>query len=155
VTGRDSQFPIVQSLLERLVAEDIPRSRQASIDFYRESVRQDIENLLNTKRTVRPAPKGYKEVQASLYHYGFPDVTSLSADRHDTKAKLKKEIEETLGLFEPRLSEVHITSEATKKGGMKHLRFLIEGLLRLQFEDKEYVSYNMEFQVSTCQFSVK
>ena len=77
---------VQQSLLDRLVDHD-PRSSSEAPLTWAESVRQlkaslrhDLEWLLNTRRIPSPAPESLEELQRSLYHFGFPDITSLSRD---------------------------------------------------------------------------
>ena len=54
---------------------------------------RDLEWLLNTRRIVDPAPDACTEVQNSVYHFGLPDITSLSAESEAARLKLVRQVE--------------------------------------------------------------
>lgn len=128
---------VQQSVLDRLVDDDPsnqsegPASRAESVRALREAVRRDLEALLNTRRTIDTAPEGLEEVAASVYHYGLPDITSMSRDAPDTPARLTRLVEEAIALFEPRLTAVKVVAVADDRGPAGELRFVIEGTLQL------------------------
>src|SRR5882724_887059 len=83
---REIERTVQPSILDRLtdteprVSAD-PRTTYAeSLRAFKVSVQRDLEWLLNTRRTPRPAPDEFVELQNSLYNYGVPDITSLSSD---------------------------------------------------------------------------
>lgn len=128
---------VQQSVLDRLidpdpqVTADPPVTLAHSIRQYKAAVRRDLEWLLNTRRIAVPAPDELDEVQHSLYHYGLPDVTSLSSDSPESRLWLLSRIEETIAMFEPRLTGVRVSLTETAGEGGRELRFLIEGTLRM------------------------
>jgi type VI secretion system protein ImpF len=127
-----------QPLLDRLTdfapgeLADQRAEWEASAREFRESVRRDLEWLLNTRRIAEPAPDQYAELQRSLYGYGVPDVTSLSLDAPAARTRLARQVEEAIRLFEPRLASVRVkVAEATdpRRGGF---RLTIEAQLRME-----------------------
>ena len=83
---------VQQSLLDRLIdldpessADPLPNFAR-SVRQYKASLRRDLEWLLNTRRIPEPAPDEFEQVQRSLYHYGLPDITSMSRDSTDARA---------------------------------------------------------------------
>ena len=62
--------------------------------------------------------------------YGFVDITSIGKDSAVSRTRLLSQVEETLSLFEPRLSNLRV-SVPTVPDGLRHqLRFIISGALR-------------------------
>jgi type VI secretion system protein ImpF len=86
--------------------------------------------LLNTRRIPVPAPDAFEEVGRSVYHYGLPDLTSISRDSHEARERLRHRVEDVIALFEPRLENVNITIvEMEGEQHRRELRFHIEGTL--------------------------
>jgi type VI secretion system protein ImpF len=146
-----------QSVLDRLF-DDAPGSGSdpawgwaESVEALRAAVRRDLEWLLNTRRIVEPAPDIFPEVQQSLYHYGLPDISSLSADSPGTRQRLLRQIEECIKLYEPRLSSVHVSAVEAKGGRRHRVRFVIEGMLRLD-PDPEPVIFDSVLETVSGRF---
>jgi type VI secretion system protein ImpF len=51
------------------------------------------------------------EVTRSLAAYGLPDFTTASADNPEDRNKMRRQIEQTISIFEPRLRDVVVTVE--------------------------------------------
>ena len=125
-----------QSLLDRLFDDDPSTSaeraisRGESLQQLKSALRRDLEWLLNTRRTVELAPESLVEVKASLYHYGLPDISSMSRDSTEVQSKLARRVEEAIASFEPRLTgvKVSISEEGQKLG---ELHFVIDGMMQL------------------------
>ena len=90
----------------------------------------------------------------SLYHYGFPDITSLGRDARDTRVRLLRQVEETLALHEPRLANVRVTLTDTGTDSKRELRFLIEGLLRME-PNPEQVVFDTVLEIASGEYHVK
>jgi type VI secretion system protein ImpF len=118
---------------------EVPPSWTDSVRALKIAVRRDLEWLLNTRRIPEPAPEAYEELHHSLYHYGFPDITSLGRDARDTRARLVRQIEDTLAVHEPRLANVRVTLTETDGESRRQLRFLIEALLRMEPNPEQVV----------------
>lgn len=157
---RDLERTAQQSLLDRLIDRDTMSSTEQrmtyaqSVSEFKHAVRRDVEWLLNTRRTPEPADESMVELQNSLYDYGLPDITSLSADSPEVRMQLARRIEEAIVLFEPRLADVKITVTDTGEGGSRQLRFLIEGMLRME-PNPEQVAFDTVLDVTNCNFEVK
>lgn len=125
------------SVLDRLidenprVAADPPITWDESVRRLKNAVLRDLEWLLNTRRIIAPAPEVYPEVQRSLYHYGLPDVTSVSRDSPTAVRQLVQQMEECIKLFEPRLDTIRVYV-AEKAKDQRDLRFVIEAMLRME-----------------------
>ena len=73
----------------------------------RESVRREVEQLLNTRCSLPLRQLGAAE--RGVLDYGLPDFSSLSASSGDDHSLLEEMIRTTVAFFEPRLREVSVT----------------------------------------------
>lgn len=125
------------SVLDRLIdeepasASERPLTRSESLAVLKRGVRRDLEWLLNTRRTIEPAPEWLPEVAASLYHYGLEDITSMSRESTEVHARLAKLLEQAIEAYEPRLTNVKVTVVPDERRYLGELRFVIDALLRL------------------------
>jgi type VI secretion system protein ImpF len=151
---------VQQSLLDRLIDLDprttteAPLSWGRSVQQLKASLRRDLESLLNTRRIPTPAPESFEELPRSLYHFGFPDITSMGRDSKDVRARLMRQVEETIATFEPRLAAVKVSLSDTDDQGRRQLRFLIEGLLRME-PNPEQVVFDTVLEISSGEYHVK
>ena len=157
---REVERTAQQSLIDRLIDRDPMSTTESrmtlaqSVSEFKQSVRRDVEWLLNTRRIPEPASDSMVELKKSLYEYGLPDITSLSADSPEVRTQLVRHIEEAISLFEPRLADVKITVTDTGEGGTRQLRFLIEGMLRME-PNPEQVAFDTILDTTKCNFEVK
>ena len=136
MTKREIERSVQPSLLDRLTDHD-PRNNVEGRFGYLESVRQfkaglqrDLEWLLNTRRIPIAAPDELEELGRSTYHYGLPDVTSISRDSHEARDRLLRRVEDAITMFEPRLANVNIAVvEMEGEEHRRELRFHVEGTL--------------------------
>ena len=129
-------------------------TRSESVRQLKEAVRRDIEWLLNTRRIAEPADPAFVEVQESLYHYGIPDITSLSADSRETRKRLERYLSDAVIRFEPRLRNVRVTVTDSGESHVRHVRFVVEGLLQIE-PTPEQVAFDTVLEISSGEFQVK
>lgn len=136
MTKREIERTVQPSLLDRLTDYE-PRNNSEGRIGYLESVRQfkaglqrDLEWLLNTRRIPVTAPDEFEELNRSVYHFGLPDLTSISRDSHEARDRLLRRVEDAIALFEPRLGNVAISIvEMEGEDHRRELRFHVEGTL--------------------------
>jgi type VI secretion system protein ImpF len=151
---------VQRSVLDRLIDTDPDTSTEPpmtwaqSVRELKRALRRDLEWLLNTRRIVQPAPEGFTELQRSLYHYGLPDITSLAAESVAARDWLRRQVEETITLFEPRLSGVRVRVVESDVEGRRELRFVIDGLLRME-PSPEQVVFDTVLEVTRATFEVR
>jgi type VI secretion system protein ImpF len=139
-----AEHAVRASVLDRLIDEsprlaaDPPITWEESVRRLKASVLRDVEWLLNTRRIFATAPDTHPEVQSSLYHYGLPDVTSVSRDSPTALRVLVHDMEECIRLFEPRLDQVRVV-QAEQPAGQRDLRFAIEAMLRMEPDPERIV----------------
>jgi type VI secretion system protein ImpF len=131
---RDASGPVTLSVLDRLLDNDpkhsaeAPMTRAQSLRELRSALKRDLEWLLNTRRTIEPAPDSARETVRSVYHYGFTDISSKSVLSSRDHTDLVREMESSIAVFEPRLKRAKARMEMLE-GSYRALRFVIEGLL--------------------------
>ena len=78
--------------------------------FYqlKKSILNDLEELLNSRRTIASCPESYTELTQSLFVYGLKDVTANDIFDLSVISDLKTDIEQTIDMFETRLSQVTV-----------------------------------------------
>jgi type VI secretion system protein ImpF len=159
---QDADINVTPSLIDRLIdldpanSSDPVSTRSQSVRQLKLSLRRDLEWLLNTRRIPEEAPEAYVQVGHSLYHYGLPDVTSLSLNSPRDKGRLLRTIETTLADFEPRLTGVRVRAVDDGGSAPRVLRFQIEGLLEMD-PAPEQIFFDTTLQLSTgdCQVKVE
>jgi type VI secretion system protein ImpF len=147
------------SLLDRLL-DDRPReSREADdggardVARIKESVKRDLEWLLNSKRPVAVLPDDLGHIRQSLLTYGLPDFTTTSLNSSAAQEALRRAVEEAISRFEPRLTAVTVTMEAGRGDAERTIRFRIEAMLRVEPEP-EPVAFDSVLQLNTRAFVV-
>jgi type VI secretion system protein ImpF len=149
-----SELLITQSLIDRLTdQEQWPETRAASISMYRESLKRDVEWLLNTRQPVMPELEGYPAVAASVLNYGLPDLHSFDGSAGKEHNALTVALEKCIRTFEPRISEPRVFLTRTDVLS-RSLRFHIEG--RIVFENmSEEVKFDTVLELISGEYEVK
>ena len=124
---------IEPSLLDKLV-DDAPgqgeRYRGASLTAMRQSVRRDLENLLNAKVRWHPWPASFTELETSLVNYGLPDFSALPVGALEGRQLLCRQVAEAIRRFEPRFQAVEVEVVDKDLPLDRVLRLRIHALLR-------------------------
>ncbi|MBI9092032.1 MAG: type VI secretion system baseplate subunit TssE [Desulfobacterium sp.] len=147
------------SVLDRLIDHEPDNSRESAryrVASFRQimaAVRRDLENLLNTRRSIIIPPAAYGEVNTSFFVYGLPDYTSKNPSTLSVQSQLRLEIEKTIARFEPRLKRVAVEVDSPE-GTNRHLTFRIAGILVVD-ELAEPVTFNTTFDSNRSTYSIK
>lgn len=153
-----NEAPIGLSLLDRLIDEDlrIPEkllSRSESVRKLRDAVRRDLEWLLNTRHPVIAAPPE-SQLARSLYMYGVPDITSMSAKNVNDRQRLLQAMQDTISRFEPRIANPRVLLAPDQEEKIPVLRFVIEGLLRVD-PSPEQISFGALVELTSGECKVQ
>lgn len=152
--------PLVPSLLDRLIDEqpeqrsETPRSQNQILSQMRQTIRRDLENLLNTRRPFYSIPEQYPELRKSLVNFGIPDIVGLDLEANDVRSGFLKQIEELIRHFEPRFLEVRVLPLDSEYNYDRSLKFRIEGKIRA-YPAPEPIVFDSELEPSLGQFSVE
>lgn len=158
--AREEERPVQQSVLDRLIDNDrdVPADeaigRLQSIRALKSAVRRDLEGILNTRSIAEALPEALSEVADSIYAFGLPDVTSLSADDPKSLTRLRQMIAQAISLFEPRLGAVQVTTPSSGVGEARQFRFSIQAVLKLD-PSPEQVSFDTVFDIASGQYAIK
>jgi type VI secretion system protein ImpF len=129
--------PLVPSILDRLLHEtpegaDAARSRSQVLREMKDSVRRDLENLLNTRIWCKEIPEGLSQLATSLVNYGIPDFTGTNMSRPSERQHLRETLEEIIRRYEPRFRTVRVVLLDPLDEYDRTLRFRIDGLLHAE-----------------------
>lgn len=156
---RDNEIRITPSIVDRLldfeprVSSEAPKSRSQGLRELKQSVRRDLEWLLNTRHSAEKVPDGLEEVNKSIAVYGLPDFTGLSSKNIDDRKSLIRNIETALKNFEPRFMNLKVAlveSDEQERG----VKFQIQAILRIE-PTPEPVVFDTVLQVGSGEFKVE
>ncbi len=131
----DPKKQIRPSILDRLIDHEPDRAAEPEKDRFqfnrelRESVRRDLEKLLNTRYRIFSPPKEYKELDKSLVNYGLPDLATINLIDDDVKNDFCRTIEETIRKFEPRFKSISVSTLTNIDHTDRTVRFRIDAVL--------------------------
>jgi type VI secretion system protein ImpF len=94
------------------------------------------------------------ELYQSLFNYGLPDFSAMSANSPRDRQMLLQEIERTVALFEPRLANVRVMLLEGSGVGIRAVRFQIEGSLKMD-PSPEHVSFDGELQIANGEYQIR
>jgi len=140
----------------RSLRRNAPVATRAEFERYRDSVRENLEWILNTRQLADPIPEGLNEVEQSVYNYGLPDISQLNLN--PTKNQLDQEalasiISRVIQTFEKRIGGVKVIVPSNWESG-GDLRFNISGRLRMD-PRPEPVAYDTTLELTRGQFEVE
>ena len=134
---KPTQRVILPSLIDRLIdkepenRKEAQDSRAQSLRELKDSVRRDLEWLLNSRRCPVEPPQSSKELWRSVFCYGLPDITGVALSTGEDRSKLARMVENVVTIFEPRLLNVVVSMKPVANDSHV-LRFQIEALLRTE-----------------------
>jgi len=149
-----SDVVVTQSLVDRLSdTEPWPETRAASISMYRESMKRDLEWLLNTRKPVMPELEGYPLTAASVLNFGLPDLHSFDGSAGKEHNALTVALEKCIRTYEPRISlpRVYLTRTDLLS---RSLRFHIEGQIVYENMDEE-IKFDTVLEMIRGEYEVK
>jgi type VI secretion system protein ImpF len=131
------KLSVAPSLLDRLL-DDAPHKQQEDakpahqqLADLRLSVRRDLENLLNTRRSEITWPALWQQLDCSLLAYGVSDITGRALDTVPLQHRLCQELARVIETFEPRLRQVKVELFATDQRADRVLRLRIQAWLQM------------------------
>lgn len=154
----DNEIRITPSVLDRLLDDrpeetrEAPASRQTSLRLLKQSVRRDLEWLLNTRLDPGAPSEEGTEVARSLAAFGLPDFSTRDVRGGMDQEQLRRTIEDSVARFEPRLEGVQVTLE-TLSDVDRTVRFRIEARLRVE-PVPEPVTFDSVLQLANLEFVV-
>ncbi len=112
--------------------------RREAINRFKDSVKRDLEWLLNTRQVVDDRLPLYPELSRSVYAYGLPDITSVNVGSIHDQNELLRRMERCIEAFDKRLTKTDIVLEPLV-GLNRVLRFSISGMVLMDPAPEEIV----------------
>lgn len=120
---------LMPSLLDRLT-DETAHVHRFSLNQLLESIRRDLENLINTPRTPLKVGEEFQEIQKSILNFGIYDISSISGSDRQVWESVIEDVQKSIELFEPRLRDVKVILQNVKFGKPSQVEFEIRGVLR-------------------------
>lgn len=144
---------VTQSLLDRLTAADEGTvTRASSLRTFRDSLKRDLEWLLNTRRPPIEGMERFPFARKSVLHYGLIDTSSLSVSSSTDQRRLQAAVAECILRFEPRLTEVNIVVSGNEEK-RRQMRFHIEAQIILD-PAPEPISFDTVLDLTSGEYTV-
>ncbi len=147
------------SLLDRLtdsqpgVTADPPVTREESERRYRIGVERDVEALLNTRRTMVPAPEWCPELRDSVYDYGLVDTTGIAVGTKAGRDRLLAALQDAIERFEPRLAQPVVRLIDAQQVRAPQIRFVMEATLVMD-PGREDIVFDTVLEVASGEYDV-
>ena len=131
--------------LNRTAKISIPVFDRLTVDFSRQSsseqyislnelyeiIRRDLEQLLNTRKSLIAWSEHYHHLDQSVLSYGIPDFTALHATEK-SQLQLCQQIQAAIVQHEPRLQQVSVNMRDDAEQIDRVLQLRIEATINLQ-----------------------
>lgn len=152
---------LLPSVLDRLIDDEpgtqveTPRTRNQLLRDLKNSVRRDLENLLNTRRSMFPIPDDRNWLRQSVIGYGIPDFGMIPGGSDERREELRQDVEDTIRRFETRLKSLTVDLVIDPNDAARRIiRFRIDGMLHAE-PAPEPVKFDSLLSVSRHEFQVK
>lgn len=155
----DNDIQITPSVLDRLIdyepqlSREPAASRHKSLRQLKQSVRRDLEWLLNTRQEITEVLPEMRELRNSLAVYGLKDFSTVNVKSQNGQNRLRQAIEAAITTFEPRFDRVVVSLQPVR-GGERALSFRIDARLKVE-PSPEPVTFDTVLQLTTGEYVVK
>lgn len=133
---------LLPSILDRLLTEDTGTdapSRYQLIEELKESVRRDLQALLNSRARPLTWSPLHTELEHSILNYGTPDLSSTKFASEEDLAAFQTKLAEVIKAHEPRFSAVEVVESKKHDGIDRTIRLSIKATLHANEIVKEIV----------------
>jgi len=107
-------------------------SAQARMRRVKESVRRDLQDLLNTRQRCQGWSPELEQLEESVFDYGVPDITGANLSSQDRRSAFLRELEGVIRRHDPRFIAVKVQSVESADPFDRVLRFRINATLRVE-----------------------
>jgi len=155
----DYEIRVTSSVLDRLLdfepksSEEAPKSRSKSLAELKQSVRRDLEWLLNSRSYPGEIDENLEEVNKSVMVFGLPDFTGMSAKSDSELTRFTRSLEKAIKIFEPRFLNLKVSLEPVSNID-RLLKFRIEAQLNID-PSPEPIAFDTILQLGSGDFQVK
>lgn len=151
---------LIPSVLDRLldfepeVSREPPKKRNQVLREMKQSVRRDLESLLNTRTRCLSWPAEFDELKQSLVNYGIPDLTGATLGTPKERADFCRNLQGIIRQAEPRLKAVTVRLLDQSDPIDRTLQFRIEAMLQAE-PAPEPIMFDSNLRLTTGTFEVK
>ena len=155
----ESDIRITPPILDRLIDDEPeitsepPVSRMKSLRQLKNSVKRDLEWLLNSRSVIDDIPADLKELQRSVFVFGIPDFTSANVSSLNDQIRIRRIVLAAIEAFEPNLRDVAVTVERGREFE-RSLHFRISANLQVE-PDPEPVTFDTTLHPWSVEFTVQ
>jgi type VI secretion system protein ImpF len=131
----DANPRLMPSVLDRLTDPESMGTASAAAGYSEkemmDAVREDLEDLLNTRISEVAIPPELTEVRDSIATYGLPDLSRYNGTSSEQSAELARVIATVIQRHEPRLKNVRVRVGRGTEHASRSIRFNIEAALNV------------------------
>ena len=148
--AKENQEPIRSSVLDRLIddqpatQQERPPSAMEVLQTVRESVQQNLRDLLNTRIRATSIPEELVHLPKSVANYGIADVSAAQLQSQQSRREFLRDIENRIRFFEPRLENVRVVQVENNDYLDRTLRFRINATL-MAYPNPEPITFDSQF----------
>jgi len=99
---------------------------------FKESIRRDLEQLLNTRYRCQSFPPELKHSRRSTLNYGIPDLSSINLLDANSRSRFCGQLEAIIRQYEPRFKSVKVLADANLKSQTEEFQFSVEALVNAE-----------------------
>lgn len=146
---------LLPSFLDRLIDAGTDNStyqKGYTVQQMIDSVRADLEDLLNTRQSRMMADCPYREVKRSIVAYGLPDLNSIPGITAGASDSIGQILEEQIQEFEPRMKKIRVIIVDDGKDE-RRVKFHVDGLLCV--DPAPEIGFETVVELSTGQASIR
>jgi type VI secretion system protein ImpF len=150
------QQGLMPSLIDRLIdpdAEGTAFRYGYSLEQVIDSVRRDLEDLLNSHPAFTKVPPAFTELTNSVLQFGMVDLMAYDASTPGKRDELARLIEDVVNRFEPRLRDVKAILAEKPGADDRSLRFHIEA--KVNVDPAPEVAFETVLELMTGHASIK
>lgn len=119
--------PLGLSLVDRLLDVDRP-----TVAAFRDGLRRDLEELLNTDRRVIGWAADLTELDTSLVNFGVMCLSTVNLSTEQRRAQVVEEIGDIIRQWEPRLVNMRVSAVPNVDSSDRSLRMRIEAEILIE-----------------------
>lgn len=133
--------------------DEPPPGAREQARLYKDSIRRDLETLLNTQQPPQRLADSLPEIPTSLMQFGSSGFHGLMLATREQHLALAKSLQELIAVFEPRLKNVKVMLSEEQTRRTRSLALKIKGEARFSDMD-EAVVFDTKLDPSTRQFRI-
>ena len=150
---------LLASVFDRLIEikpneEATPQNPQSlSLSELQSNVFRDLASMLNSRQGLAEPLEEGSEVRQSVMAFGLPDISNVNPDSLEQQATIRAAVEESIRLFEPRLSNIVVTTQGASQSD-RSLRLTVRANLKIE-PNPVPVEFDTVIESGTGEWKVK